>query len=99
MIDRFDAKRRAHEDTVLSGPGGTDPKLRRAIAGGGEGIPEDLRALVDKIERSPYDVSDEDLAALKQRYSEDEIFEIVVAAALGASMRRLRAGLAALEGA
>lgn len=44
-----------------------------------------------------YRVTDEDIAALKQRYTEDEIFEFVIAASLGASQRRLDAGLRALE--
>jgi alkylhydroperoxidase family enzyme len=42
-------------------------------------------------------VTDDDLAALRARYSEDQIFELVVAAALGAAETRLRAGMRALE--
>src|SRR5262245_18617889 len=99
MIDRYAAKCRDHEETVLGGPGETEPSLRRALAEGGAAVPEDLRALVDTIERAPYKVSDEQIAALRARYSEDQIFEIVVAISMGASMRRLKAGLAALEGA
>jgi hypothetical protein len=96
MDDPYDAARRALEDASLRGPGKTESKLREAIARGHE-VPDDLRELVDKIERHAYRVSDEDIAALKRRYSEDEIFEIVISASLGASMRRLEAGLRALE--
>ena len=60
-------------------------------------MPGDLRALVEKIERHAYKVTDDDLAALKSRYSDDQLFEIVVAASLGSALERLRAGLRALE--
>ena len=43
------------------------------------------------------EVTDEDLARLKARYSDDELFEVLVSASLGASLERLLAGLRALE--
>jgi alkylhydroperoxidase family enzyme len=81
--------------TVLEGPGETDAALRRAAADG-KGVPADLQALVDKVHRHAYKVTDEDLARLRSTYSDDQLFEIVVSAALGASRQRLFAGLAAL---
>ena len=81
---------------VLEGPGETDPAVRRAAADG-KGVPPDLQALVDKIHNHACKVTDEDLARLQTRYSDDQLFEIVVSAALGASRKRLFAGLAALE--
>ncbi len=96
MDDRFEAARRALEDAVLRGPGRTDPALRQRLAERRD-VPDDLRALVDKIERHAYTVTDEDLAALSSRYSDDELFEIVVAVSLGSALDRLRAGLRALE--
>jgi hypothetical protein len=42
-------------------------------------------------------VTDADIARLRGRHGDDEMFEIVVSAALGASRRRLMAGLEALE--
>jgi hypothetical protein len=84
--------------TVLDGPGESDPALRRAAADG-KGVPPDLQALVDKIHRHAYKVTDEDLARLRPAYSDDELFEVVVSAALGAARQRLFAGLAALENA
>lgn len=82
--------------TVLDGPGETDAALRRAAADG-VGLPTELQGLVDKIERHAYKVTDEDLSRLAATYDDDQLFEIVVSAALGASRRRLVAGLAALE--
>jgi hypothetical protein len=96
MEDRFAAARLAIEEAVLRGPGQTDPELRQRLAERRE-VPEDLRALLDKIERHAYQVTDEDLVALRSRYTDDQRFEIVVAAALGSALLRLRAGLGALE--
>ena len=96
MDDRFERSRRALEEAVLRGPGHTDPDLRQRLVERRE-VPEHLRALLDKIERHAYMVTDEDLAVLKSRYTDDERFEIVVAASLGSALERLRAGLRALE--
>jgi alkylhydroperoxidase family enzyme len=82
--------------TVFEGPGESDPAVRRAAADGA-GVPADLQALVDKVHRHAYKVTDEDIARLRTTYSDDQMFEIVVSAALGASRKRLFAGLAALE--
>ena len=40
---------------------------------------------------------EEEIAALQAKYSDDELFEIIVSAALGASRARLAAGLKVLE--
>jgi hypothetical protein len=82
--------------TVLDGPGASDPAIRRAAAAG-TGSPADLQALVDKIHRHAYQVTDEDVARLGVTYGDDQLFEIIVSAAVGASRQRLFAGLAALE--
>jgi len=96
MLDRFEAARLAIEEAVLRGPGHTDPELRQRVAERRD-VPEELRALLEKIERHAYQVTDEDLVALRSRYTDDQRFEIVVAAALGSALVRLRAGLGALE--
>ena len=83
-------------ESVLQGRGETDPAIRQAAADG-RGVPADLEALVDKIHRHAYRVTDEDLARLRSTYADDQLFEIIVSAALGASRKRLLAGLAALE--
>ena len=60
----------------------------------------DLRELVEKIDERPWTVSDEDFSRLRRAgYSEDQIFELTVAAAAGAGVRRFEAGLRALEAA
>lgn len=81
---------------VLDGAGESAPALRRAAADG-TGLPADLQALVDKVHAHAYQVTDDDIARLRATYGDDPLFEIVVSAALGASRRRLLAGLEALE--
>jgi len=83
-------------ESVLHGRGESNPAIRRAAADG-HGVPAELQGLVDKIHRHAYKVTDEDLARLRSRYADDQLFEIVVSAALGASERRLLAGLKALD--
>ena len=83
-------------DSVLRGPGETDPELRNAVAER-KNVPDELKDLVEKIHRHAYKVTDEDLSRLQTRYSDDQLFELVVSAALGASRERLLAGLDALD--
>jgi hypothetical protein len=95
MADTHAELKDATAAAVLEGPATTPAALRQAVARGEP--PEDLRALVEKIRRHAYQVTDEDLAALGGRYTQDQLFEIVVAASFGAAEHRLRAGLRALE--
>jgi hypothetical protein len=83
---------------VLNGPGETRPALRNAVATNRD-VPADLQPLIDKIHAHAYRVTERDIARVKDRYNEDELFELIVSAALGASRERLLAGLEALEGA
>lgn len=84
--------------TVFDGPGASDSVVRHAAADN-TGVSADLEALVDKIHRHAYKVTDDDIAVLQAKYGDDQMFEIVVSAALGASKQRLLAGLAALDNA
>lgn len=94
---------------VLESPGDCPPALRRAVAAragavGGrsaEALPPldpPLGPHVDRIALSANKVTPNDVAALRAAgYSENAIFEITVAAALGAGQARLERGLAALR--
>lgn len=96
MSERHRSLWQALEESVLRGDAYTAAALRQAAAARAE-LPPHLTALVEKIHRQAYRVTDEDLASLRARHSEDELFEIIVAAALGAASARLQAGLRALE--
>jgi hypothetical protein len=96
MTDPYAAQRDKVLASVLEGPGESDLSLRQAAAEN-EGLPEDLKSLVDKIHRHAYKVTDDDIAKAQAKYGDDRMFEIVVSAALGASRMRLMAGLQALS--
>jgi alkylhydroperoxidase family enzyme len=56
-----------------------------------------MRTLIDKVAYHAYSVTDEDVAAVRTAgLSEDQIFEIVVCAAVGQASRQYENGLAAL---
>jgi alkylhydroperoxidase family enzyme len=87
---------------ILETPGDADLELRSAVAAYAAGedatIPDDLRPYVDKVAQNAYKVTDDDVDRLREAgYSEDAIFELTLAAALGAARARLDAGLAALR--
>jgi alkylhydroperoxidase family enzyme len=61
-------------------------------------LPAELRTYVDTVARHAYRVTDEDIEALKRAgHSEDAIFEVTAAAALGAAILRLERGLIVLH--
>jgi alkylhydroperoxidase family enzyme len=93
--DRFAALRNATASALLLGSGATPAELRQAIAEGNP--PQELVTLVQKIRSRAYTVTDQDLDALRSRYTEDQIFEIIVAASFGAAHERLASARQALE--
>lgn len=94
-----DQKRAAHlalADRIVNGAGRATT-ARRASAFAGDDLPVPLDTLLGKVTATPVRVSDADFAAAKAAgISEDELFELVVCAAVGHSSRLYSAGLAAL---
>ena len=95
MREDLEALRCATAAAALRGVGKLSPAVREALARGEAS--DEMRTLVEKVRDHAYDVTDHDLDALRARYSDDELFEAVVATVLGAADARLRAGLRALE--
>lgn len=61
-------------------------------------IPAELHDLIDKIADRATEVTDEDFAVLSARgYTVDQLYEIVLCAAIGASHARLKRGLDSLD--
>jgi hypothetical protein len=84
---------------VLDGAGTAPPELRRA-AFDNSGLDEPIRPLVDKVARHAPLVTDKDVAAVRAAgLSEDQIFEIVVCAAVGQATRQYESARAALAAA
>jgi alkylhydroperoxidase family enzyme len=94
-----DKKRAAHRalvDRVLNGEGRASAE-QRARAFRKDGLSPPLDALIGKVASRPVQVTGEDLAAAKASgFSEDQLFELVICAAVGQSARLYEAGLAAL---
>jgi alkylhydroperoxidase family enzyme len=60
--------------------------------------PPEFAAYLDKVRRHAYEVTDADVQALKDAgYSDDEIFEQTVSAAVAVGLERLHAGLQTLR--
>ena len=85
---------------ALHEPGFTEPKLRQrvetqaAIFRGAvrepAGVPTELANYVEKIALCAHSITDDDVEQVKDAgYSEDEIFELTVTAALGANFARM----------
>jgi len=95
MAESLATLQHATHQTVLDGRGVTDGALRRRVAAGQP--PPELAALVQKIRDHAYRVTDADIDALRAKYTEDELFEIIVAAAVGAAEHRLDRALGVME--
>jgi alkylhydroperoxidase family enzyme len=81
---------------VLGGDGKAPTDLRRA-AFDNAGLDEPIRTLIEKVAHHAYRVTDQDVAAVRAAgLSEDQIFEIVVCAAIGQAGRQYENACAAL---
>jgi hypothetical protein len=94
-----DPKRAAHRalvDRILNGEGEASAE-QRARAFGNDGLSPPLDRLIGKVATRPAQVTEADFAAAKASgISEDQLFELVICAAVGQSDRLYEAGLAAL---
>jgi alkylhydroperoxidase family enzyme len=97
VFDPYEKRLTLLRKSVLSEPGALAPEVRRAICDGHE-LPEPLGAYVRKVVEHAHTVGDEDIAGLHRAgFTDDQIFEATVSAALGAGLYRLGRVLAALR--
>jgi alkylhydroperoxidase family enzyme len=83
-------------DAVLDGSGATSVEARRAAFAGRADDPAVVRYL-GVVRKHAYRVTDEEVDRLRKTgLDDDAVFELTVAAALGAAVARLRAGLSLL---
>ena len=96
-FDPYDRKLSSLRNAVLTGPGMLAPAIRQAISDGRE-MPGALGSYVKKVAEHAHMVTDDDIAELHAAdYSDDQIFEATVSAALGAGILRLECVLRALR--
>ncbi|HWB77088.1 MAG TPA: hypothetical protein VG755_19100 [Nannocystaceae bacterium] len=97
MSDRYAPLLADLRKTVLHTPGSTTTELRRAAAQRGD-LPDTLAGYVDMLHEHADRIGTPDIAALhKAGYDDDAIFEITVAAAVGAASHRCARALAVLD--
>jgi AhpD family alkylhydroperoxidase len=83
--------------TVFGSTAVTDPATRHAAGSGGT-LPEPLGPYARTVRDQSYRISDAGIARLRAAdKSEDEIFEVTVAAAVGAALHSLESGLTGLS--
>src|SRR5215467_206700 len=94
-----DKKRTTHRvlvTRVLEGDGRA-PRAERRAAFENAGLAEPLRTLIDKVVKQPTQVTNEDVATVEASgLSEDQIFELVICAAIGQATRQYETALEAL---
>jgi hypothetical protein len=96
--DRHAATVNALRRAVFESPGSTEPSVREAAGSGGK-LPEPLSSYAAKVRDRSYRITDTDFAGLTTAgLSDDAIFEITIAAAVGAALQRLDAGMRAVRG-
>jgi hypothetical protein len=94
-----DKKRTAHKAVatrILEGDGRSSHAQRRAAFDNAE-LAEPLGTLIDKVAKRAHTITDDDIAAVTAAgLSEDQIFELVVCAAVGQATRQYNSALTAL---
>jgi hypothetical protein len=98
-MSNFTRARQVVVARILDGDGRASPALRRA-AFDNAGLVAPVSRLIDKVAKRAYTVTDDDIAAVRDSgLTEDEIFELVVCAAIGQATRQYETALAALAAA
>jgi hypothetical protein len=92
-------ERKALVARIQEGDGEASREQRRA-AFRNEGVESSLRDLVNKVCAHAREITETDIATVRAAgFSEDQVFEICVCAAVGQATRQLDSALAALAGA
>ena len=95
QVDRHRAAVEALRVDLLSAPGATTREERARVLAGES--PTEMRDFLEKVRHSSYRITAEDVDALRRAgVSEDVIFELTVAAAVGAALERLEAAKRAI---
>ena len=98
-MGRYDALVQQQKDALTAPGGETAVALRRALLEGRMSeAPASIGAYVDKVRRHAWQVTDEDVDALKRTgFTEDQIFEVTCSTAVGAALVRMERALTVLR--
>jgi hypothetical protein len=93
----FDKLHKAMVTRILKGEGMASPSQRQA-AFDNTNLTGLLETLIEKVANSAYKVTDKDVEAVKASgINEDQIFELIVCAAVGSATRQYDKALALLQ--
>jgi hypothetical protein len=96
--DRHAAAVEALRRAVFESPGSTEPAVR-AAAGTGSELPDPVGSYASLVRDQSYtSLTPTWLGSARPGLSDDDMFEVTVAAAVGAALRRLDAGIRAVRG-
>jgi hypothetical protein len=99
MRDVLDSCMQALEARIENGPGVTSPERRAAASQGRQNDPR-IDGYLEQVRENAAGITDEQVKSLiAGGFSDDELFELTIAAALGAARKRLDRGLACLAAA
>lgn len=94
--DRHGVEVEAIRRDAIAGPAVTDRSVRARVLAGDS--PRELTDFLERVRDASYRVTDDDIAALKTGgLSEDEIYELTVAAAVGTAYERLQTAMHVLR--
>lgn len=94
--DRHAAEIDAIKGDVITGPAVTERSARARVLAGDS--PRELAEFLERVRGASYRATGEDIDALKRAgLSEDEIYELTVAAAIGVALERLQIAMAGLR--
>jgi hypothetical protein len=95
---RYAAGYREMARRILEGPGRLDPAIRQAAAHRNPLEEPRAEAIATKAHDHAYKITDREIRELRESgWSEDQLFELCIAASFGAADRRLRAALGAIR--
>ena len=90
--------RRALVQRILDGAAENPRAQRQAAFDIAGGLPTPISTFLEKVARSAHSVSNDDVRrALEAGFSEDQVFELAVCAAVGQAGRQYDAALTALD--
>ena len=99
VMDRRQELRAALQRSVLAARGHSSPLVRQQAANEPATLTGELGAYVAQIHSAAYKITDQQVTALQGVHSDDEIFEITIAAAVGKATTQLEHALALMQAA
>jgi hypothetical protein len=96
-MDRNRSRRVALQQRIFEQNAVTSVVLRQQAGTADPNLPIDLRPFVEQVHAAAYRVSDQQVSTLRQNRSDDEIFEVTIAASVGKARTQMDHALLMLQ--